>query len=112
VTSTDASRRVHLVGTIPAESAEAALRLVSDSLGDTFTDWLPDGETGNRQNWIGRLIESLRNHPDLEVAREGDWSDYKSTPVFKVKKGHEFKTVDLDYYEHFETSWPAFQNAR
>lgn len=112
MTHEDAGRRIHLVGTIPAESTEDALRLVTDTLGDSITDWLPDGETGSRRDWIGRLVENLRSHPDLELTRDGDWSDYKSTPGFKVKKGHEFKTVDLDYYEHFEASWPEFQKVR
>ncbi len=105
-------RRVHLVGTIPAESTSDALRLVSETVGDATTDWLPDGETGNRQNWIGRLVESLRQHPDLELDKDGDWSDYESTPGFRVKKGHRFDYVALDYFEHFEESWPVFEQVR
>ena len=31
---------------------------------------LPDGETGERRNWIVHVIESLRNHPDLEIVRQ------------------------------------------
>ncbi|HEX6299241.1 MAG TPA: hypothetical protein VF148_02100 [Acidimicrobiia bacterium] len=110
--SVDGGRRVHLVGTIPAESTASALELVNDTVGGSTLDWLPDGETGNRQNWIGRLIENLRSHPDLEVAKEGDWSDYDSTPGFRVRKGHRFDWVELDYFEHFEESWPVFREAR
>jgi hypothetical protein len=112
VTSVDGARRVHLVGTIPARTTHEALRLVIDSVGDRVTDWLPDGETGSRRNWIGRLVENLKNHDDLELAEEGDWSDYESTPQFRVKKGHIFNSVDLDYFEHFEASWPEFQKVR
>lgn len=112
MTPAETNRRVHLVGTVPAESTKQALTLVSETVGDRITDWLPDGETGNRKNWIGRLVESLGTHPDLELAKEGDWSDYESTPGFKVKKDHEFTSVDLDYFEHFEASWPEFQEAR
>lgn len=112
MTSTNASRRVHLVGTIPANSTKEALTLVSDTVGDRITDWVPDGETGNRKNWIGRLVENLKSHPDLELVKEGDWSDYESTPGFNVRKGHEFTSVDLDYFEHFEKSWPEFQKVR
>lgn len=110
--SVNSGRRVHLVGTIPAESTSAALELINETVGEHTVDWLPDGETGTRRNWIGRLIENLRRHPDLEVAKDGDWSDYDSTPGFKVRKGHAFDYVDLDYYEHFEESWPLFQKAR
>jgi hypothetical protein len=111
MTSADA-RRVHLVGTIPTHTTGEALRLAIDTLGDRLPDWLPDGETGARRNWIGRLVESLNDHDDLELAEDGDWSNYESTPRFRIKKGHSFKSVDLDYFEHFEESWPEFQKIR
>lgn len=110
--SVDPRRRVHLVGTIPADSTSAALELIDKTVGENTVGWLPDGETGDRRNWIGRLIENLRAHPDLEVAKDGDWSDYDATPGFRVKKGHTFDYVELDYYEYFEESWPVFQEAR
>lgn len=37
---------------------------------------LPDGETGERRNWIISIVEGLRAHPDLELRKPGDWSDY------------------------------------
>ena len=52
-------RSVHLVGTIPAENTREALRMVLDTVGDRIADQLPDGETGDRGNWIGRLVENL-----------------------------------------------------
>lgn len=112
MTTAETHRKIHLVGTVPAGSTAEALRLVHDTIGDRVTDWLPDGETGDRKDWIARLVTNLANHPDLELAKDGDWSDYESTPGFKVKKGHEFTSVDLDYFEHFEASWPEFQRAR
>lgn len=112
MTTVDNTRRVHLVGTIPAETTEEALRLVHHTIGDRLSNQLPDGETGDRGNWVGRLVEALREHPDLELDRDGDWSDYESTPAYRVKPGHRFTEVDLDYYRHFESSWPEFQAAR
>lgn len=112
MTSADTGRRVHLVGTIPVGTTQDALRLVIDTVGDRVAGWLPDGETGPRRNWIGRLVENLRNHDDLELASDGDWSDYESTPRFRTKKGHTFSAVELDYFEHFEDSWPEFQKVR
>lgn len=105
-------RKVHLVGSLPAESAEDAFAMVADELGDRVIDHVPDGETGDRSNWIGRLIESHRDHPDLELAREGAWTSYEDTPAFKVRRGHAFEWVELDYVEAFRASWPAFQAAR
>ncbi|HSM02341.1 MAG TPA: hypothetical protein VK960_07895 [Acidimicrobiia bacterium] len=106
------NRTVHLVGTIPAASTREAMSLVVERIGDRIGDRLPDGETGDRENWIGRIIESLRRHPDLEVEREGDWSDYDTTPVFAVRRGHSFDTVDLDYHRHFVDSWGEFEEAK
>ena len=74
-------RHVHLVGTVPADDAKAAFELFATELGDRLPPWVPDGETGDRLNWIQRIIESLRSHPDLRLARDGDWSDYGKTPA-------------------------------
>lgn len=105
-------RHVHLVGTVPADDAKAAFELFATELGDRLPPWVPDGETGDRLNWIQRIIESLRSHPDLRLARDGDWSDYGKTPCFEVAPNRSFTTLDLDYYEYFQESWPAFQGFR
>lgn len=110
--SDDATRTVHLVGTIPARDTRQALGLVLETVGDRVGGHIPDGETGDRRDWIGRLIESLREHPDLELKRDGDWSDYETTPAFRVRNGHRFRSVALDYVENFERSWPEFEKVR
>ncbi len=101
-------RSVHLVGTVPADNARAAFELFAAEVGDHLPVWVPDGETGDRQDWIQRIIEALRHHPDLHLARDGDWSDYEHTPYFAVAPGREFTTLDLDYSTHFNESWPSF----
>ena len=58
---------------------------------------LPDGETGDRRNWILHIIESFRSHPDLELVSEGDWSDYDKIPRFRVRKGHRLYGAALDF---------------
>ncbi|HEX7097672.1 MAG TPA: hypothetical protein VF377_00410 [Acidimicrobiia bacterium] len=105
-------RHVHLVGTVPADDAKAALELFATELGDRLPPWVPDGETGARLNWIQRIIEGLRHHPDLRLARDGDWSDYEKTPYFTVAPRRSFTTLDLDYFEYFQESWPAFEAFR
>jgi hypothetical protein len=52
MSSAPAVRGAHLVGSVPLESAEAVFRMAAKELGP----WLrrvPDGETGERSNWIG-----------------------------------------------------------
>jgi hypothetical protein len=72
---------------------------------------LPDGETGERRNWIISSIEALRSHPDLELASEGDWSDYDKTPRFKVRKGHRLygASMDFGHVAAAEASLPIFE---
>jgi len=106
------TRTVHLVGTIPAGSTREAMALVVDRVGDRLGGHIPDGETGNRSNWINRLIESLRTHPDLELKRDGDWTSYTDTPAFRVRRGHRFRSVDLDYHDHFVDSWDEFEKVK
>jgi hypothetical protein len=109
--STSATRRdAHLVGSYPAPDADAAMEQAVGTLGDDLRT-LPDGETGPRFHWIIHIIEALRTHPDLELKRDGDWSDYDRTPVFRERKGHRLTadTLDLGYARAFEESRPAFE---
>lgn len=103
------ARSVHLVGTIPAESTRDAFAWVTWILGDLIGPLMPDGETGPRSDWVNRLVENLRVHPDLELVRDGNWSSYTDTPAFRVKKGRHLRWIDLDYLVEFDTSWPVFQ---
>jgi hypothetical protein len=80
-------RRAHLVGSIPAATAADAMRLAVERLGPDL-DYLPDGETGERRNWLISMIDGLHGHPDLRLVREGDWSDYGKTPRFALRPGH------------------------
>jgi hypothetical protein len=105
-------RGVHLVGSVPAASADQALDMVIEHVGGRLCPWVPDGETGDRRNWVQRLIEHERSHPDLEVARDGSWTGYEDTPSFRVRPGHRFESVDLDYAEAQAGSWPAFDARR
>ena len=107
------ARGAHLVGSIPAASAESAMSDALDRLGERLHT-LPDGETGRRKDWIIHIIEAFRAHPDLEVAREGDWSGYDRTPRFKVRAGHSFTSagLDLGYAREFRESYPTFRTLR
>lgn len=88
-------RRAHLVGSIPAASAAEAMRLAVDRLGPDLS-YLPDGETGDRRNWVISMIEGFRQHPDLRLVRDGDWSDYDTLPRFAVKRGRRLYGAALD----------------
>lgn len=100
------ARHAHLVGSLPGSSTEDAMSEAMRRLGPLLTR-LPDGETGDRRNWIIHIIESLRSHPDLEVVKRGDWSDYDKTPRLRIRKGHRLYGAALDF-GHVATTEEAF----
>ena len=106
-------RLAHLVGSIPADSGSAAMELACEHLDGTLR-WLPDGETGERFHWVIHIIEGLRTHPDLEVASDGDWSDYDKVLQFRVRRGHKLRgeTLDFGHVSAFRESYPEFKRRR
>lgn len=106
-------RHAHLVGSLAGDDAEEAMRLALDVLGPTLRS-LPDGETGERRNWILHIEDALRTHPDLELAKDGDWSDYDKTPQLKVRKGHKLFGTNLDFghVRYAQESRPVFERLR
>ena len=59
------STQVHLVGSIPLTSAEEVFTTVVRILGPTVSR-IPDGETGERSNWIAWQLPLLQAHAKLE----------------------------------------------
>lgn len=58
------TRTVYLVGSVPMSSAETAMRAVAGRLAPNLK-WLPDGETGERLDWITWLEPIFRDNPAL-----------------------------------------------
>ena len=107
-----ADREAHLVGSLPGETPAAAMTTALDLLGP-YLRTLPDGETGDRRNWVISIVEGLREHPDLEPHKEGDWSDYDRVPTLRVRKGHRLfaRTADFGYVAAVRASFPEFERA-
>jgi hypothetical protein len=105
------TRRVNsellLVGSLPADSTESALRAGAEQFGDLVFA-LPDGETGPRAAWVGYERERLvRPNPDVVVVEEsasptGIPRHAYETPVFAVREG----VQEL----HWDT-WPRIDDA-
>ena len=95
--------KVHLVGSVPLESAEAVFRTVGGTLGDRIKR-LPDGETGNRIDWIRMIQVMLNEHPDFEVDPETpplEWTQWdgvklRDIPQVKFKDGVDRAGVKFD----------------
>lgn len=106
-------RKTLLVGSIPADNAEDAMTQALREVGPHLRH-VPDGETGERRDWVVGTINSLRSHPDLEIRREGNWSNYKDQLNFAVRKGHQLTgdSLDLGYLAAFQDSYPVFDRLR
>jgi 5-formyltetrahydrofolate cyclo-ligase len=102
-----ASSDLLLVGSLPADSTETALRAGAGLFGDLVFA-LPDGETGPRAAWVGYERERLvRNTPGVETVQEtasptGIPRHAYETPVFQIQPG----VGEL----HWE-SWPRIDDA-
>ncbi len=105
------SRRVNspllLVGSLPAQSTDAALRAGAELFGDLVFA-LPDGETGPRAAWVSYEREQLaRPNPDVVVVAETESPTGRprhayETPVFGIRSG----VTELQF-----DAWPRIDDA-
>jgi hypothetical protein len=106
-------RRTHLVGAWPGRGPEHAMEQALSRLAPHL-DRLSDGETGDRHLWCTPVIEKLRANPDVEILRDGDWSDYEQVAQWKVRDGHTLDPANLrmHYALAFRNSYPSFRILR
>ena len=62
-------RHVHLVGSVPLRNAREVFSTVSGVLGSRLKR-IPDGETGERSDWITWLEPAFSENPALEKSDE------------------------------------------
>src|SRR5262249_22046090 len=62
-------RNVHLVGSVPMANAQEVFKTVSAALGPRLRR-LPDGETGERSDWITWLEPAFADNPAFEKSGE------------------------------------------
>jgi hypothetical protein len=105
-------RDVYLVGSVPMASSSDVFREVSAALGPRLR-WLPDGETGDRLDWVAGLEGLFANHPAFEpsgkVFRIHPTAPGKMRRVLKAG----FKPEDIDfgnlgYADHAIASYGEF----
>lgn len=105
------TRRSLLVGSIPAADTHNAVELALTELGRTLM-CVPDGETGPRSQWVASIIAALRDHPALELTRDGQWSDYHDRPRYRVRRGASLDPdlLHLGYDEALRESRPVLDS--
>lgn len=117
----DASKRLHLIGSIPLDSSEQVFRALAEELGP-YLKRFPDGETGERSRWVYFQGQMLRAHPDMEVdptVPPYPFVQWDGKVVREINQVRFKPTVDPDKVA-FETgydkaalaSWPVFKRLR
>jgi SAM-dependent methyltransferase len=93
VTDRSLALGVHLVGSVPLESAEVVFRTVGAEIGDRLRR-IPDGETGPRSDWIVWQLPVFTSQPQLEVVPPGpdSWR-----PLPRVRLGEGARSEDLRF---------------
>ena len=115
---------VHLVGSMPFDTAEEVLRATAAEIGDLVTA-LPDGEVGDRRNWVRYLPQRVYSaHPQLEetshpdadtVLRAGESRALPRWPglwTFRIREGEELRFDDLHYGRYAIESYGVFRRLR
>lgn len=110
-----ASSDLLLVGSLPAESTDAALRAGAKHFGDLVFA-LPDGETGPRAAWVGYERDRLaRPHPDVDTVKEtasptGVPRHAYETPVFRIRPG--VTTLRFESWPRIDDAIASYQRFR
>ena len=74
------SHDVHLVGSVPFDDSGAVFRCVCAALGERITR-LPDGETGERTNWIAWQAQVFAGMPQFEAELVSSGYILRSTTI-------------------------------
>jgi len=106
---TDSPSGALLVGSVPLDNNEQVFRSAAEILGKHLRR-IPDGETGDRLNWIGWQRGVFENHPSLEPAPERP-GDYAPRPTVRVRKHSDPAKLTfgpLGYSDAALSSWDVF----
>jgi hypothetical protein len=104
--------QAHLNGSLNLPSARDVFATVSAIAGDSIAK-IPDGETDERQAWIGALVPRLASVPQLEAAEAK--RGYKAAPQFRIKPGFSSDEVHvpaLGYAAAARHAYPLFTALR
>ena len=104
------SRNIHLVGSVPLANARDVFTTVSAALGPRLLR-IPDGETGERSDWIAHLEPVFANHPAFEKSDEVFRLHSTAPPRtrYRLKSGASTKDVMFDNLLYAETAIRSYR---
>ncbi|KAA8888625.1 hypothetical protein F3087_16675 [Nocardia colli] len=107
------TRAVHFVGSFPAESTDAAMRAMLDSVGPQLRT-LPTGETWRYEFYIRPIIEDLVAQGALESKRPGQWRTSRERTIYRPAGGRKLTgdMMDLGYFREAQEAVPVFNALR
>jgi len=107
-------RTVYIVGTVPLESTEAVLRALGSTVGAALR-WVPDGETGERLDWLPWLDRIFATHEAFEQTDD----TYRRTPVelskaatqkrYRLKAGASVDHLDFHNLPHAQIAIDSYR---
>jgi hypothetical protein len=106
-------RDILLVGSFAAPTAEAVFRTVSGALGNRVRR-IPDGETGDRSQWIRWQVLAFRDNPSFTLDPNLKGSDYQ-TDFYMLRPGMTAGDVQygpLGYAENALASYAVFSRLK
>ena len=111
-----AGRGIYLVGSVPLSSAAEVFKEVSAAFGSRILR-IPDGETGERTDWVSHLEGLFRDNPDFERSNEVFSVHAGATKRhrYRLKAGHAPQAVNfgnLGYADHARASYAEFIRLR
>src|SRR5262245_20253969 len=105
-----APRNVHLVGSVPLSNAHEVFATVSGALGPRLLR-IPDGETGERSDWIAHLEPIFAVHPALEKSDEV-FRLHATAPArtrYRLRAGVSVKDVTFDNLFYADVAVQSYQ---
>jgi hypothetical protein len=107
--------RAHLNGGVNLADAETVMREVVTRVPEGLRR-LPDGETGDRKNWIFFQLEKFWQTPGLEQAGAADQpGGYQEMPKVRLSEGTDPASIqwpDLGYAVAYQQSFEVFGRLR
>lgn len=103
---------VHLVGSVPLNTAADVFRTSTRILGKRLKR-VPDGETGERKNWIGWQLPKIAACAGLQLYDQPD-KGYGRTELVRISPGCQdsVQIRDLGYFDAAMTSYAVFAQAK